>query len=177
MDNALSLAIVAAAAGIPALLIPVLNAMLTGRRDAKAKVAADLRQDVLQERADARADKLEQATRQVAAKLQVNTEAAAASNAQILSSQKQIHKLVNSDRTSGIRDQLDSREIALTLLLELIELKKGLPVPQQPTIETLATVEQMRATIIEQRANLNDRLKQQATLDNEAKGVALSVVK
>lgn len=175
MTDAVTLAVIAAAAGVPALVIPLFSASLTNRRERKAREAQNARDDLLLARANERADKLELKAQEVARIIQVNNDVATLGVTKLLAGQKQIHTLVNSDRTAGMQDQLDSREIALALLIELVEVKKGLAVPQQPTVETLATIEQMRASVLVLRKAVTDRLKQQEIANEESAKAAVNL--
>lgn len=163
-----------------AVMIAVFGPWLMKRQDNNARAAEKVidrtREDEVARKADERADKSEKNSQEAARLLKINTEATAATNAEMIGNQKAIHTLVNSDRTASIKDQLDAREIALALLIEITDLRKSPPISQQPTIETLATIEQMRASIAELRANLTDRLKQQAVAEAEAKKAATVIV-
>jgi hypothetical protein len=159
-------------------LSPLLLSVLTTRTRRKERIEDFERQDavalqaaeaakLLSERQDAAANKAAEAARLLA----VNTAKVAETAKDAADTAKKandkldiIHVLVNSNMTAALQAELGATERELALMMEVIELRKG--VGRDPNVETLATVEATRNKIGELRATLMDRMNQQTKINS-----------
>lgn len=121
----------------------------------QAKVAAELL---------ARQQKIDSEKMATAAERLLVSTAEAASRADATNTKLDvIHTWVNAKMTETMQSDLDSKEQALVLLLEMVDLKKVQG--HVPSDETLGRIKAMSARIVELRGQLAERLKQQAVID------------
>jgi ABC-type multidrug transport system fused ATPase/permease subunit len=166
---------------IPAMLSPVLMAWMTNRNRRQEKQEDYTRQDQVAataaesaRRLDDNQAKAQEALRIVAAKaeetarlLKENNKAQADAAVVTQGQLKQIHTLVNSNMTAAMQGQYDATERELTMMLEVIALKKA--AGHEPNIETLALVEATKGKISQLSAAITDRATQAAIVANEQK--------
>jgi hypothetical protein len=148
---------------IPAMMSPLLMAWLTNRNRAQEKTEDYARQDAVAAKAELAARKVAEAAELLLASnaqvAKAADEASKATNTKL----DVIHTLVNSNMTAAMQAELDSRRIALALMLEVVELKKT--AGSSPTAEALEAVGAAKGKIVELEAALNDRLKQSKEIE------------
>ena len=140
------------------------------------------RQDAVAAKAAAVAVKAETAAELLSAAQQVtitNTEdvrvAAASSAADTKTQLKQIHTLVNSDKTAAMQALLDQTQLTLVGLREIVALvKKG---RGKPTAATLSAIETAEEHIAQLTAELVDREHQAVAVEAEKQKAATSAPK
>lgn len=145
------LALIAAfAASIP----PLIMALVQNRSKRLDKAQDYAREDAVAAKVDAAAVKAAEAARLLLASNERVAATSVVTNAKL----DVIHVLVNSSMTAAMQAELDARQIGLTQMMEIIELKKAAGL--QPTSEVIAAGVALRAKIAELEAKLADRLKQ-----------------
>lgn len=117
-------------------------------------------------RQDEVARRVEETAKQTAAAavLLVASNERVASNAAVMNVKlDDIHTWTNAKMTESMQSELESKEVSLALLLEMVDFKKG--VGQTPSSETLGRIKSMSARIDELKLRIAERLKQQAIID------------
>lgn len=146
--------ILALIVAVPAMLSPLLLAVLTNRNQRRVKLDDYARQDVVAARLIASNDEIATTAKATAEKL----------GGQL----QQIHTLVNSNLTAEMQARLEATRGQLVLMTEVIDLKRV--AGHEPTEDASILLGKTKSTIAELEATLADRLKQTTVADAEAAG-------
>lgn len=163
--DAVWIALIAAAATTVSVVSPLLMAVYLNRARRKEKEQDWKRQDLVAANLLTRQDSIAAQTAE-AARLLVASDLKLAATAKItLEKLDVIHTLVNSTMTAALQDGLDATVRQLSLLREVVELKRA--AGKEPLEESVAEITATQAKIAELRAHLNDRVVQQGVIDRE----------
>jgi hypothetical protein len=151
-------------------VVPIFLAILTNGARRAEKIEEYARQDLVTARTQEVAKQAAEAASLLAARQDDAAAQAAiaaklllAANERVAASAKAtnnkldtIHTLVNSNMTAAMQSELDATVRELAVMMELIELKKGMGT--HPSVDTLAALKSANDKIVELGAVLRDRL-------------------
>lgn len=138
MENAVGLAIVAGVFALPTTVAPIIVMLIQNRNTRKVAEALNKRQD------------------EVSAKTTEVARVLASSTAVTDKKLNNITSMVDGGYTEALKSDLDGREAALALTLELVDTRRKLN--QEPSALVLTSIEVMRDRIEKLQANIAARL-------------------